>query len=306
MDILNIEAVTKQYATHKALDNVSLHIPTGSIFGLLGPNGAGKTSLIRVITQITQPDSGTVYFKGENLAPRHSKLIGYLPEERGLYKKMEVGEQLVYFAKLKGLGSAEAMQKLNAWVERFEIKSWWHKKVEELSKGMQQKIQFIATVIHEPELLILDEPFSGFDPINAALITNEILNLKAKGTTIIFSTHRMETVEQLCDHIALINRSQKILDGSVSDIKNRYRTHEYLLEYEGNWDLTDSGYTVLSNQKTSENRNIAKVQFPQESSTNGFLQQAINKVQIFRFEECLPDMQQIFVKVVEEAKKNPN
>jgi len=227
MNILEVKHVTKQYATHKALNDVSLVVPKGSIFGLLGPNGAGKTSLIRIITQITQADKGEIFFDGELLKPEHIYQIGYLPEERGLYKKMEVGEQLLYFAQLKGLSRKEAMHKLKDWIERFEIKSWWGKKVEELSKGMQQKIQFIATVLHQPKLIILDEPFSGFDPINADLITQEILKLKQQGSSIIFSTHRMESVEQLCDDIALINKSEKVLDGSVKQVREQFRTHSF-------------------------------------------------------------------------------
>ena len=211
--MLSIRNIVKQYANHRALDNVSIEIEQGSVFGLLGPNGAGKTSLIRIINQITAPDQGEVYLNGEKLNPSHISKIGYLPEERGLYKKMEIGEQMLYLAQLKGLSKADATARIRYWFERMGIQSWWNKKVEDLSKGMQQKVQFIATVVHDPELIILDEPFSGFDPVNAQLITNEILELNQKGATIIFSTHRMESVEQLCDSIALIHKSKKILDG---------------------------------------------------------------------------------------------
>lgn len=209
MDILHVKRVYKNYASHTALHNVSLHIPQQSIFGLLGPNGAGKTSLIRIINQITAPDKGEVFFERELLSPKHIGQIGYLPEERGLYKKMQVGEQALYLAQLKGMSKQEATIKLKQWFQKFEIDGWWNKKVEELSKGMAQKVQFITTVLHEPKLLILDEPFGGFDPINANLIKKEILELREKGSTIIFSTHNMESVEEICDHIALINKSKK-------------------------------------------------------------------------------------------------
>jgi ABC-2 type transport system ATP-binding protein len=225
--MLKIENIVKQYENHIALNDVSLTVPQGSVFGLLGPNGAGKTSLIRIVNQITAPDSGVVYFKGEKLKPEHISLIGYLPEERGLYKKMEIGEQILYLAQLKGLTKSESIKRAKYWFEKMEIESWWTKKVEELSKGMQQKVQFIATIIHEPELLILDEPFSGFDPVNADIIKNEFLELNKKGTTIIFSSHRMESVEQLCDHIALIDKSKKILEGKVVDIRNQYKNNTY-------------------------------------------------------------------------------
>ncbi|TAG61464.1 MAG: ATP-binding cassette domain-containing protein, partial [Runella slithyformis] len=223
MNILETHDVVKQYAEHRALDGVSIAIPKGSIFGLLGPNGAGKTSLIRIITQITAPDAGRVLFEGQPLRPDHIRQIGYLPEERGLYKKMKVGEQLLYLAQLKGLSEKQAMEKLKIWFKKFDIKTWWGKNVEDLSKGMQQKIQFVATVMHEPELIILDEPFSGFDPINANLIKDEILELKEKGSTIIFSTHRMESVEELCDHITLINKSKVVLNGSKKEVKDQFK-----------------------------------------------------------------------------------
>ena len=221
MNVLEINSVSKSYSNHLALDDVSLAVPEGQIFGLLGPNGAGKTSLIRIINQITMPDKGTLLFNGQLLNSNHISQIGYLPEERGLYKKMKVGEQALYLAQLKGLSEKEAKKALKIWFERFEITPWWNKKVEELSKGMAQKIQFITTVLHQPKLLIFDEPFSGFDPINATLIKDEILRLKAKGTSIIFSTHRMESVEELCDHIALIDQSKKILDGPINQIKEQ-------------------------------------------------------------------------------------
>ena len=228
--MLSIRHIVKQYAGQRALDDVSIEIEKGKIFGLLGPNGAGKTSLIRIINQITAPDSGEILFNGEKLNQSHIERIGYLPEERGLYKKMEIGEQIVYLARLKGLSQQEALKRVKFWFTKLGIESWWNKKIEELSKGMQQKAQFVSTVLHEPELIILDEPFSGFDPVNAEIIKNEILELNRKGSTIIFSTHRMESVEVLCDSIALINKAKKILDGRVRDIRKAYRNNIFMLE----------------------------------------------------------------------------
>src|ERR1051326_2790492 len=233
MNILEAKNIVKQFGNFTALDDVSISVPQKSIFGLLGPNGAGKTTLIRIINQITAPDKGEIFFEGEKLKPSHSESIGYLPEERGLYKKMEVGEQCLYLAQLKGMEKREADKKLKEWFEKFEMMSWWKKKIEELSKGMQQKVQFVATVIHEPKLLILDEPFSGFDPINANLIKDGILKLREKGSTILLSTHNMGSVEEMCDHIALINRSKKILEGSVSEIRKAYRSNIYEVEFRG-------------------------------------------------------------------------
>src|SRR6201995_2620576 len=231
--MLSIRNIVKQYAGHTALNDVSLEVEQGKIFGLLGPNGAGKTSLIRIINQITAPDSGEVYFDGVKLNQSHIERIGYMPEERGLYKKMEIGEQMIYLARLKGMSRAEARRRLKLWFDKLGMETWWKKKIEELSKGMQQKAQFVATVLHEPDLIILDEPFSGFDPVNAELIKDEILELNQKGATILFSTHRMESVEQLCDAIALINLSRKILDGRIKSIKDAYRNETYLVEYGG-------------------------------------------------------------------------
>jgi ABC-2 type transport system ATP-binding protein len=231
--MISIRNIVKEYAKHRALDNVSMEIERGKIFGLLGPNGAGKTSLIRIINQITAPDSGEIFFNNEKLNQSHINKIGYLPEERGLYKKMEIGEQMLYLAQLKGLNKVEAIKRIKYWFEKMEMNQWWNKKVEDLSKGMQQKVQFVATVLHEPELIILDEPFSGFDPVNAEIIKDEILELNKKGSTIIFSTHRMESVELLCDHIALLNKSHKILDGSLKDIKNSYRNQTFKIKFSG-------------------------------------------------------------------------
>src|SRR6201994_2851433 len=231
--MLSIRNIVKQYDGHTALSDVSLEVGKGQIFGLLGPNGAGKTSLIRIINQITAPDSGEVYFDGEKLNQSHINRIGYMPEERGLYKKMEIGEQMIYLARLKGMSRDEATKRLKMWFEKLGMETWWKMKIEELSKGMQQKAQFVATVLHEPDLIILDEPFSGFDPVNAELIKDEILELNKKGATILFSTHRMESVEELCHSIALIDRSRKILDGKVRAIRNSYRNATYFVEYIG-------------------------------------------------------------------------
>src|SRR6478672_10411207 len=243
--MLSIRNIVKEYAKHRALNDVSMEIESGKIFGLLGPNGAGKTSLIRIINQITAPDSGEVLFKGEKLNPSHIEKIGYLPEERGLYKKMEIGEQMIYLARLKGLNRADAIHKIKYWFEKMEMQNWWNKKLEDLSKGMQQKVQFVAAILHEPELIILDEPFSGFDPVNANIIKDEILELREKGSTIIFSTHRMESVEELCDNIALINKSKKVLDGPVKTIRDSYKTNTFTVEGKGKLLLASPDFKVI-------------------------------------------------------------
>src|SRR3984885_11696545 len=258
--MLSIRNIVKQYAGHTALNDVSLEVERGQIFGLLGPNGAGKTSLIRIVNQITAPDSGEVYFNGEKLNQSHINRIGYLPEERGLYKKMEIGEQMIYLARLKGLTRDEAQKRLKFWFEKLGMETWRKKKIEELSKGMQQKAQFVATVLHEPDLIILDEPFSGFDPVNAELIKDEILELNRKGATILFSTHRMESVEELCDSIALLNKSKKILDGKVRAIRNSYRNNTYLVEYTGE-KLSFNGSIPfeLINESTDDDRHTIRI-----------------------------------------------
>lgn len=297
--MLKIENIVKQYANHRALDNVSLDVEAGCIFGLLGPNGAGKTSLIRIINQITAPDEGSVYINGERLNPSHINKIGYLPEERGLYKKMEIGEQMLYLAQLKGLTRKEAAQRCNYWFEKMEMQTWWKKKVEDLSKGMQQKVQFVATVIHEPELIILDEPFSGFDPINAEVIKNEILELNQKGATIIFSTHRMESVEQLCDSIALINKSKKVLDGRLRDIKNSYRSNTFSIEYSGNEinDGVQDLFTVICSSKL-ENTNCITIKLNNGIQVNDALLYLIPLVQIYQLTEVIPTINEIFIQQV--------
>ncbi|KIO74930.1 ABC transporter ATP-binding protein [Pedobacter lusitanus] len=299
--MLNVNNIVKQYATHLALDNVSLSVEQGKIFGLLGPNGAGKTSLIRIITQITAPDSGEVIFNGQRLNASHIARIGYLPEERGLYKKMEIGEQVMYLAKLKGMSTAEATKRVKFWFEKLEMGSWWNKKVEDLSKGMQQKVQFVATVLHEPELIILDEPFSGFDPVNADIIKNEILELNKQGATFIFSTHRMESVEELCDSIALIHHSKKILDGSVSDIKEKYRNNTYWVEYDGefNPELATGIFDILQ-KDVLKGKTTLKVQIIEGKTANQLLSVLLPVVNIHRLDEVIPTMNDIFIDQVKQ------
>lgn len=303
MYILEAQNVSKQYSGHLALDNVSIQIPQGSIFGLLGPNGAGKTTLIRIINQITRPDSGTVLLNGQPINPDDVQKIGYMPEERGLYKKMKVGEQAIYLARLKGLSKAEATRRLKLWFEKFEISEWWNKKVEELSKGMQQKVQFITTILHEPQLLIFDEPFSGFDPINAELLKTEILNLKSKGATIIFSTHNMSSVEVICDHIALINKSKKILDGKVSDIRQQFKMNLFELKYTGDYDKVSSliGPMVNINEHKREDICYLNGEMKPEFTYNQLLQALLPEVQISQFNEVLPSMNDIFIKAVKQS-----
>ena len=294
-NILEAQGIVKDYAGHRALNKVDVSIPKGAIFGLLGPNGAGKTSLIRIINQITGPDEGQILLGGEPLRPDHVERIGYLPEERGLYKKMKVGEQALYFARLKGMSTAEAKRKLKEWFERMEIIDWWDKKVEDLSKGMAQKVQFITTVLHEPELLIFDEPFSGFDPINANIIKDEILRLKEHGSTVIFSTHRMESVEELCEYIALINRSEKILDGKLSDIKKQYKSGKYNVEYEGS--LPDS----FPFEVVERNPGKAIIQVGQEHSPNELLGAILPHVTVHNFNEVIPSVNDIFIQTVQNS-----
>ncbi|MES2761097.1 MAG: ABC transporter ATP-binding protein [Bacteroidota bacterium] len=300
--ILEVKNIHKQYANHVALKDVSLVVEPQKIFGLLGPNGAGKTSLIRIINQITGPDSGEVLFNGEKLAPKHVDFIGYLPEERGLYKKMSVGEQVMYLAQLKGLKKADAKQKLQQWFKKFEIENWWDKKIEELSKGMQQKVQFIVTVLHEPKLLILDEPFSGFDPINAQLIKNEILELRDKGATIIFSTHNMGSVEELCDNIALINKAEKLLDGSVKDIRKKYKSNTYNISFKGNlMGFTNALWAgaEIINKRSDDDIHSVTVKLLRQNKPNDLLQAVINNTEILSFNEIVPSMNDIFISVVE-------
>ena len=301
--MISIKNIVKEYAGHRALSGVSMEIEKGKVFGLLGPNGAGKTSLIRIINQITAPDSGEVLFNGERLNQHHIAQIGYLPEERGLYKKMEIGEQIVYLAQLKGLTHAEATLRARRWFKKLEIESWWKKKIEELSKGMQQKAQFVATVIHEPELIILDEPFTGFDPVNAEIIKNEILELNRNGATIIFSTHRMESVEELCDSIALLNLSHKILDGKVKEIRNQFRTGTYIIEYAGAAVRVgeDAPFTTLSEITTDDHTQL-KLKIKEGQRVNDLLHYMLPLSDISKFEEVIPTMNEIFIQAVSKQK----
>ncbi|ALD21540.1 ABC transporter ATP-binding protein [Hymenobacter sp. DG25A] len=300
--ILQVIDVHKQYASHTALDGVSLEVPEGSIFGLLGPNGAGKTSLIRIITQITGADSGEILFRGERLNPSHIGQIGYLPEERGLYKKMKVGEQLLYLAQLKGIKKDEARHKIKGWLERFDIKGWADKNIEDLSKGMQQKVQFIATVVHDPTLVILDEPFSGFDPINANLLKDEILAMRDRGASIIFSTHRMESVEEMCDHIALINRSKKVLDGPVSEVRNAYRTQTYEVEGRGRLIVVHPDFEVIEHKERENGHFYDRIRIV-HGTPNDLLRYLIGpaNVEVHTFREKVPSINDIFIRRVQET-----
>lgn len=302
MNILEANNVTKNYAAHKALDDVSIAIPKQSIFGLLGPNGAGKTTLIRIINQIIMCDEGDVSIKGEKLNPKHIKDIGYLPEERGLYKKMKVGEQLMYLAQLKGLSNGEARTRIKHWLDKLGLTEWSGKKVEDLSKGMAQKIQFIATVLHEPDILILDEPFSGFDPVNANLIKDEIFELRDKGATIIFSTHRMESVEQLCDDIALINQSKKILDGTKKDIKNSFKSDKYVVHYKGSLHGLSTNFDVIDTTVVEDDLSESTIQAKEGQSPNDILKELINLIEVHSFVEVVPSINDIFIDIVEGGK----
>jgi len=307
MNIFEAKNVTKVYDKHVALNNVSITVPEGSIYGLLGPNGAGKTTLIRIINQITAPDSGELFFMNHKLNSNDISLIGYLPEERGLYKKMLVGEQALYLAQLKGLSKKQATEKLNYWFEKFEIQSWWNKKVEELSKGMQQKIQFIVTILHDPKLLIFDEPFSGFDPINANLLKQEILTLKQNGATIIFSTHNMESVEELCDHITLINKSENILTGSIHEIRKQYKSNIFEIKFSGNFRLLEStlsaNYKIISHKEENECSNL-KIQLISDITTNQLISSILPLGNIISFNEVIPSVNDIFINVVENTNKS--
>ncbi|MBL0327234.1 MAG: ATP-binding cassette domain-containing protein [Cytophagaceae bacterium] len=300
-NILEIRNVVKNYANHTALDDVSLTVPKGVIYGLLGPNGAGKTSLIRIVNQITAPDAGSILFDGRPLNDHNIYEIGYLPEERGLYKKMKVGEQLLYLARLKGLNKEQAMEKLKEWFIKFDIKTWWDKHIEDLSKGMQQKIQFVATVLHEPKLIILDEPFSGFDPINATLIKDEILELKEKGSTIIFSTHRMESVEELCDYIALINNSKKVLEGRKSDIKQQYKSNTFTVEFEKGVLKDGETFSIHSESQTSDGNQLAVIKASSGVEGNQILAELMQQIEIKLFKEDIASMNDVFIKAVNQS-----
>lgn len=303
-NLLEAQSVSKKFGNFTALNQVSISVPKGSVFGLLGPNGAGKTTLIRIINQITMPDTGQVFLDGEPLQTHHIKDIGYLPEERGLYKSMKVGEQAMYLARLKGLSKAEAKTRLKYWFERLEIGDWWNKKIQELSKGMAQKIQFIVTVLHEPKLLIFDEPFSGFDPINAILIKDEILRLRDNGATVIFSTHRMESVEELCDQIALIHQSNKILDGKLTDIKKQFKTNTFevgirtsnnlLLEKE----LSEKFVVSPASFKTLGDELMLNVKLSEKDVPNDLLSFLTSKGEVSHFVELIPSANDIFIQAI--------
>ncbi|WP_299606588.1 ABC transporter ATP-binding protein [uncultured Aquimarina sp.] len=305
-NLLEVQEASKRFGDFIALNNVSVTVPKGSIFGLLGPNGAGKTTLIRIINQITLPDTGKVFLDGDPLQSHHIKDIGYLPEERGLYKSMKVGEQALYLAQLKGLSKKEAKERLKYWFDKFDISHWWNKKIQELSKGMAQKVQFIVTVLHRPKLLIFDEPFSGFDPINANVIKDEILQLRDEGATVIFSTHRMESVEELCDHIALIHKSNKILEGKVSDIKKAYKSNTFevgllsdnMLELEKT--LQNKFNTELANFKAIDEQLKLKISLDKQVAPNELLSFLTERAQVVRFNEVIPSVNEIFIKTITE------
>lgn len=303
-NLLVADSVSKSFGDFKALNNVSIEVPEGSIFGLLGPNGAGKTTLIRIINQITMPDSGQIILDGSPLKPHNIKDIGYLPEERGLYKSMKVGEQALYLAQLKGLSKQEAKDRLKYWFDKLDIGDWWNKKIQELSKGQAQKIQFVVTVLHRPKLLIFDEPFSGFDPINASLIKDEILQLRDEGATVIFSTHRMESVEEMCDHIALIHKSNKVLDGKLTDVKRQFKTNTFEVGLQSS---NPEEFTQLIKEKfdvfpaTFKNLNDdikMNIKLPQDTSSNDLLSFLTSKAEIHHFVEVIPSANDIFIQTV--------
>lgn len=308
-ELIRVENVTKQFAGHTALDDVSLEIPQGAVYGLLGPNGAGKTTLIRIINRITAPDKGKVWFDGHPLSPADVPNIGYLPEERGLYKTMKVGEQALYFAQLKGLSRAEATRRLKGWFIRFGIESWWNKKVSELSKGMAQKVQFIVTILHEPKLLIFDEPFSGFDPINANLLKKEILALRDKGATVIFSTHNMSSVEEVCDHITLINKSRNILSGPLDEIRRSHGGNIFEVDFRGEKEalcsaLASAPCTILDTSASDDEAvanlpsNKVKVHIPNDEDVRHVVQTINEATSLRSFSEVIPSMNDIFIRAV--------
>jgi ABC-2 type transport system ATP-binding protein len=303
-NILVTQSVSKNFGDFKALNNVSIEVPTGSIFGLLGPNGAGKTTLIRIINQITMPDSGTVLLDGKKLQPNDIQYIGYLPEERGLYKSMKVGEQALYLAQLKGMSKSEAKKRLQYWFEKLEIGDWWNKKIQELSKGMAQKIQFVVTVLHQPKLLIFDEPFSGFDPINANLIKDEILQLRDEGATVIFSTHRMESVEELCDHIALLDKANKILDGKLQDIKRSYKTNSFevglVTENESRLkEIIQQKFDISKADFKSLNDDLKlNIKLKPNETSNDLLSFLTQNAEVNHFNELVPTASDIFIQTV--------
>ncbi|WP_413532148.1 ABC transporter ATP-binding protein [Empedobacter brevis] len=302
--LLQAKGLTRKYKDKVALNNFSINIPQGSIYGLLGPNGAGKTTFIRIVNQITAPDSGTILLNGEPLTKKSIGQVGYMPEERGLYKNMKVGEQALYFAKLKGLSSQEARKRTEYWFEKLDMMSWWNKKLSELSKGMGQKVQFVITVIHNPSLLIFDEPFSGFDPVNAQIIANEILELRDKGTTIIFSTHRMESVEEMCDHVALINQANKVLDGTIEEVRNQFKTGKFSIQL--NEISPDSLQNLINEFEISDIRNFNQrtefnLMYNKEKPTNEILQKLMQVGEVHQFKEIIPSMNDVFLEAVKQT-----
>ena len=307
MNIVEVQHITKKFVNQTALDDLSLSIPQGRVFGLLGPNGAGKTTLIRILTCINKPDSGTVLFNGHDLTTDDVTNIGYLPEERGLYKKMKISEQCIYLARLRGLSKADAEKRLKYWFNKFGISSWWNRKVEELSKGMQQKIQFIITVVHRPDFLIFDEPFSGFDPINAELLKQEILQLKAQGATIILSTHNMASVEEICDNIALVNHGRNVLSGSLDEVRHRFRSNQYSITL-ANCDeeiirQLPNQYQLIGKEQL-ESSICLKIQLPKDASSNQLLEFFISRSDIVAFNEIIPSMNDIFIQTVQSQNQN--
>ncbi len=305
MILISASEVVKDFSGHRALNRVSMEVPEGSIYGLLGPNGAGKTTLLRIINQITAPDQGHILFEGKPMGQDHRHMIGYLPEERGLYQKMKVGEQALYLAQLKGLSKQEAIKRLKVWFRKFEIEGWWDKKVEELSKGMAQKVQFITTVLHEPRLLIFDEPFSGFDPINVNLLKQEILQMKEQGATIIFSTHNMASVEELCDHITLVNESEVVLQGEISEIRERYRANKYQLSFKGTEEALASGldprFKLLGVEENGMGRKATIEIVKEGTGSDDLIRNLLELIEIREFREILPGMNDIFIQVVNDT-----
>ena len=309
MDLFTARDVSKSFVNHKALSSVDMAVPGQSIYGLLGPNGAGKTTLIRIINQITAPDTGELFFRGRRIQADDIHHIGYMPEERGLYKKMKVGEQMLYFGRLKGLDRHTAMKRIKHWMEKFEIQSWWGKKVEELSKGMQQKIQFIITILHEPELLIFDEPFSGFDPINTKMMKNEILELRDRGSTIIFSTHNMSSVEELCDHITLIDNSRVIINGGINEIRQKFKLDIYRVGFQGEaeklQDILSSDYEIMDLTETPAGH-TARIKLHRQTSDNMLLEMLLPHFHIISFTEEIPGMNDIFIDLVNKKEQKLN
>jgi ABC-2 type transport system ATP-binding protein len=305
MDLLNVKNICKSYVNHRALDNISIDIPRSSIFGLLGPNGAGKTTLIRIINQIINQDSGQILLYGKNINYDDIRKIGYMPEERGLYKKMKIGDFLLFMGKLKGLSRSESINSARDWFNNLEVSNWWNKNIEDLSKGMSQKVQFISTVLHNPDLIILDEPFSGFDPVNTNLIKKNLLRLKDEGKTIIFSTHRMESVDELCDNLAMINKSKTILSGKINDIKSAYKSDIYKIRHLNRIDDKTNNFSVIDSKIVFDNIYESEIKLTKKMSSNDLLRLLLsNSIEILEFKPKTPNMNDIFIMKVEEGNNN--